>query len=309
MITVLKPGLLMSIQDQGRCGFRHLGVAQSGVIDSYAMTIANRLLSNDDNDAVIEITLGLAQLKFNCDTVIALMGTDMKAQLDGTAIYPGWTYSVKKGQTLSFSAARNGFRAYLAVKGGINCGPVMNSRSTDLAAGFGGPTGAALKENDTIAITPYVESWPNVGALLPPKRNVIRIHPSIHAHILSQSTLEQFCATTWQVNPQSNRMGVRLHADNNKLAHSHSLASLAVSPGSIQLPPNGEPIVLLNDGQTTGGYPLLGTVISADLYHFAQLKPGDSIKFAVVDIDTANAAQAKLDAHLQQLAIALKNKH
>lgn len=309
MITVLKPGLLMTIQDRGRTGFRHLGVAQSGAIDSYAMTIANRLLDNDDNDAVIEITLGLAQLQFKCDTVIALIGTDMKAKLDDTPVYPGWTYTVKQGQTLTFSAAKNGFRAYLAVKGGISCEPVMNSRATDLAAGFGGTTGAALKENDTIPIAPYSQNWSKLGAISPPKRSLIRIHPSIHTQLLSQSTIDEFCAKSWQVTPQSNRMGVRLHTSSNQLAHSHSLPSLAVNPGSIQLPPSGEPIVLLNDGQTTGGYPLLGTVISADLYHFAQLKPGDSINFSYVDLATANAAQAKLDAHLQQLAIALKNKH
>ncbi|BDF94383.1 MULTISPECIES: 5-oxoprolinase subunit C family protein [Pseudoalteromonas] len=309
MITVLKPGLLMTIQDKGRAGFRHLGVAQSGAVDRYAMTIANRLLGNNDNDAVIEITLGLAQLQFNCDTVIALIGTDMKAKLDDTPVYPGWTYTVKQGQILTFSAARNGFRAYLAVKGGIICEQVMNSRATDLAAGFGGATAAALKDNDTLSITPYSQSWPKLGALSPPKRNVIRIHPSIHANLLKQSVLDDFCVKTWQVTPQSNRMGVRLQTQSNQLTHSHSLPSLPVSPGSIQLPPNGEPIVLLNDGQTTGGYPLLGTVISADLYHFAQLKPGDSINFSYVDLATANAAQAKLDAHMQQLSIALKNKY
>lgn len=308
MITVIKSGPLMSIQDKGRCGFRHLGVAQAGVVDSYAMTIANRLLNNDDHDAVIEITLGLAQLQFNCNTVIALMGTDMKAELDNSPIYPGWTYAVKKGDTLSFAAARNGFRSYLAVKGGISCERVMNSRSTDIAAGFGGTTGAALKDNDTIPITPYEGNWPKLGALGPPKRNIIRIHPSIHSHLLKQSTFDEFFSKTWHVSPQSNRMGVRLHTQNNQLTHSHSLGSLAVNPGSIQLPPNGEPIVLLNDGQTTGGYPLLGTVISADLYHFAQLKPGDTIRFSAVDLQAADSAQAKIDAHLQQLAIVLKNK-
>ncbi len=307
MITVLKPGPLMSIQDIGRTGFRHLGVAQSGAIDSNAMIIANRLLNNADNDAVIEITLGLAQLKFECDTVIALIGTDMKAHLDETAIYPGWTYTVKKGQTIRFAAARNGFRAYLACKGGIQCEKVMNSRSTDLAAGFGGSTGYALKEHDTIAIEPFTEHWPKLGAFLPAKRELIRIHPSIHQDLLTQSVIKQFCAQTWHVTTQSNRMGVRLSNQSQPLSHSHSLPSLAVSPGSIQLPPSGEPIVLLNDGQTTGGYPLLGTVIAADLPQFAQLKPGDSIRFEYVDRGTANNAQAKLDAHFAQLAIALKN--
>lgn len=307
MITVIKPGLLMSIQDKGRPGFRHLGIAQSGVVDSYAMVIANRLLNNADNDAVLEITLGLAQLKFECDTVIALIGTDMKVQLDDTAIYPGWTYTVKSGQTIRFAAARNGFRAYLACKGGIQCEKIMDSRSTDLTAGFGGPTGFALKEHDTLAIKPFTEHWPKLGAFLPAKREVIRIHPSIHKELLTQHVVDEFSSNTWQVTPQSNRMGVRLSTQSQLLSHSHSLPSLAVAPGSIQLPPSGEPIVLLNDAQTTGGYPLLGTVIEADLSQFAQLKPGDSIRFEYVDIATANKAKAKLDAHLAQLTLALEN--
>jgi len=307
MIEVLKAGLLMSIQDLGRFGFRHLGVSQSGAVDPCAIRLANTLLENNANDAVIEITLGLGKLLFKCDTVIALIGTDMQAQLDGIPIYPGWTYTIKQGQTLSFKSARNGFRSYIGVKGGVQCEPIMGSRSTDLAAGFGGMTGLALKEGDNILVQPYYKNWPKRGAILPPKRHVIRVHPSIHADLLTEHELRSFCETKWRVKPQSNRMGVRLSNEKLTLSHSHSLPSLAVNPGSIQLPPNGEPIVLLNDAQTTGGYPLLGTIISADLHHFAQLKPGDTIAFEYVDNDTAVKAQMKIEAHFKQLAIALNN--
>ncbi|KTF18283.1 biotin-dependent carboxyltransferase family protein [Pseudoalteromonas sp. H105] len=308
MIEVLKPGLLMSIQDLGRFGFRHLGVAQSGALDTCAMQLANALLENNKNDAVIEITLGLGKLRFTCNTVIALVGTDMNTQLDDIPIYPGWTYPVKQGQILSFKAAKNGLRGYLAVKGGILCEPVMGSCATDLAAGFGGATGFSLKEGDLIKVKPYDNPWPKRGAILPPKRHVIRIHPSIHADLLTSQTLHSFCATQWYVKPQSNRMGVRLSNENTTLAHSHSLPSLAVSPGSIQLPPNGDPIVLLNDAQTTGGYPLLGTVISADLFHFAQLKPGDTVSFEYVNKQIAEHAQKKIDAHFAQLSIVMNNR-
>lgn len=309
MIEVLKAGLLMSIQDQGRFGFRHIGVSQSGAIDPFAAKMANTLLKNDIDDAVIEITLGLAKLLFKCDTVIALIGTDMQAQLDDKPVYPGWTYTIKQGQTLSFKTARNGFRAYVGVKGGVLCEPVMGSRSTDLAAGFGGTNGQALKQGDNIQIQPYYKDWPKRGGVLPPKRNVIRVHPSIHADLLTEHALRSFCEISWCVKPQSNRMGVRLSNENSTLSHSHSLPSLAVNPGSIQLPPNGEPIVLLNDAQTTGGYPLLGTIINADLHHFAQLKPGDSIRFEYVDMSTATKAQKKMTAHFAQLAIALNNAY
>jgi biotin-dependent carboxylase-like uncharacterized protein len=308
MIEVLKAGLLMSIQDQGRFGFRHIGVSQSGAVDPYALRLANTLLENNANDAVIEITLGLGKLLFKCDTVIALIGTDMQAQLDDIPLYPGWTYSVKQGQTLSFKTARNGFRSYLGVKGGVLCDPVMGSRATDLAAGFGGTSGFSLKEGDQISIKPYCKVFPKRGAILPPKRQVIRIHPSVHADFLAEQILHSFSNTQWCVKPQSNRMGIRLSSKNSTLAHSHSLPSLAVNPGSIQLPPNGEPIVLLNDAQTTGGYPLLGTVINADLFHFAQLKPGDTVRFEYVNKQIAEHAQKKIDAYFAQLSIAMNNR-
>ncbi|MBB1423459.1 biotin-dependent carboxyltransferase family protein [Pseudoalteromonas sp. SG43-7] len=307
MITVIKPGMQMTIQDLGRHGYRHLGIAQSGALDPYAMIIANRLVGNDDNQSVIEITLGLAQLQFQCATVIALHGADMQAKLDGVSIYPGWSYPVEQGQTLTFATARQGFRSYLAIKGGIDCHAVMNSTATDIAAGFGGLTGAPLQANDQVPITPFDGNWPQRGAIAPAKRSVIRVHSSPHQQLLSQQFSDFFAQTKWQVSPQSNRMGVRLSTEHNQLMHTHSLPSLAVSPGSIQLTPSGEPIVLLNDGQTTGGYPLLGTIISADQHQFAQLKPGDFVIFEFVNLAAANTAQRKLDAHLQQLTIALKN--
>lgn len=309
MLTIIKPGIQMSVQDAGRAGFRHLGVAKSGVLDKYSQIIANRLVDNTDNAPVIEITLGLAELKFECDTSIALQGADLKAKLDDTPIYPGWQHEVKQGQTLTFASARNGFRCYLAVKGGIDVPTVMNSASTDLGANFGGFNSRALANDDKLTFGNFntqPNPQPEKGAMAPAKRRIIRLHCSAHSELIGKEKLNEFINKKWQITPQSNRMGLRLSAANISLEHNHSLPSLGVEPGSIQLPPNGEPIILLNDCQTTGGYPLLGTVISADLHQFAQFKTGDNVQFEYVDLATAEKAQRKLDSHLNQWMIALQ---
>ncbi|GAA59339.1 allophanate hydrolase subunit 2 [Pseudoalteromonas sp. BSi20652] len=307
MIKVLKSGVQLTIQDFGRVGLRHLGVSKAGSLDPYAQTIANRLLNNNDNEAVLEITLGLCDLLFNCDTVISLYGADFKATLDGKPIYPGWTYAIKNKQILSFATGRAGLRAYLAVKGGIKSTELMGSRSTDLNACFGGLHGRALAMGDEIPITPYQQEFIKVGAMSLPQRKLIRLHPSPHVHLLGELLLNTFASTVFKISTNSNRMGVRLENNKNSLVHSHSLPSLGVSPGSIQLPPNGVPIVLLNDGQTTGGYPLLGTVIEADLHQFAQFRPLDTVEFEYVTFEQAAKAKQKIDGHLHQLSIALKN--
>ena len=310
MITILKPGMQMSIQDQGRVGSRHLGIGQSGCVDPYAQIITNRLVGNPDNHPVIEITLGLAEIQFDNDYYIALHGTDMKASVNGNAVQPGWSFYIKKGDILKLNAARHGFRNYLAIGGDWHLPTaILDSYSTDIAAGFGGLHGHALKAGDRFDITPKYATKIGLGAMLPPKSTHIRILAGPHASILPDNTCDKFTEHSWHISPSSNRMGARLLSDECKLAHSLSLPSIAVMPGSIQLPPNGEPIVLLNDAQTTGGYPIIGTVIEADLRHFAQLKPGDFLHFEFVSLEQAHLAQQKLVAHLNQLAIALKYKN
>lgn len=304
---MIKPGIQLTIQDLGRVGYRHLGVSRSGSLDSYAHIIANRLLNNHDNDAVLELTVGLCELQFQCDTVIALHGADLKAELDGHALHPGWSYAVKAKQTLKFATGRGGSRAYIAVKGGIECPEVMGSKSTDLGAAIGGFSGCALQSGDMISIPEFTQPWlGNKGALTPPKRKIIRLHEGPHHELLTPECINTFCNTSFTINPNSNRMGVRLdHKNTAMMQHTLSLHSIAVAPGSVQLPPDGNPIVLLNDGQTTGGYPLMGHVIEADLHQFAQFKSADSITFEFVSLEQASAAKNKLNAHLAQLKLSL----
>jgi len=307
MIKVIKSGIQLTIQDLGRVGFRHLGVSRSGSLDTCAHIIANRLLNNTDNTAVLELTVGLCELQFQCDTVIALHGADLKATLDRHPLYPGWSYPIKAMQTLKFATGRGGSRAYIAVKGGIECPEVMGSKSTDLGAAIGGFNGRALQSGDVLAISPYTKPWLcNKGALTPPKRSIIRLHKGPHYELLTPACINTFCEASFTINPNSNRMGVRLdHKNTAIMQHTLSLPSVAVAPGSIQLPPDGNPIVLLNDGQTTGGYPLIAHVIEADLHQFAQFRTADPITFEFVSLEQANAAKNKLDAHLAQLKLSL----
>ncbi|MBQ4832385.1 biotin-dependent carboxyltransferase family protein [Pseudoalteromonas sp. MMG010] len=311
MIEIIKPGILLTVQDAGRNGYRHLGVSKAGCLDPIAQKVANKLIGNNENAAVLELSYGLAQIKFHAQTVIALTGADLGAKLDSSPIYHGWNYEINKGQTLTFASSKNGLTAYIAIQGGLCVQPVMGSAATDLTANFGGFKGRSLNAGDKLLINNTQHSeFIKMGAVLLNSRNHIRLHPSIHHKILGDELINQFIDSTYTMSEHSNRMGARLSTDvEGRLAHKHSLKSLAVAPGSIQLPPNGKPIILLNDCQTTGGYPLLGTVIAADIHYFAQIKPSDTISFEYVDLNQSKQALLEQRAYLAKLTYAINNKN
>lgn len=306
MLEIIKPGVLMCIQDLGRYGYRHLGVTQSGVLDPMAMKIANTLLGNPSDTAVLEITVGLSQLCFHQPTNFALTGGDLNARLDDCALTPGWRYFARPGQVLSFASSPSALRAYISVEGGFNLHPVMGSDSTDLQAGFGGLEGKALSAADQLSYKTCSEKQ-SIGALQPPYLNHIRVLPGPHCKHLKHSTEQLLCSQQWQVSADSNRMGMRLNTS-SQFSHQVTINSQAVLPGTIQLPPNGAPIVLLNDCQTTGGYPMIAQVISADLRHFAQLAAGAQISFSLTTQTEARQETQKQQNHLNQLRIALTHR-
>ncbi|QTL34590.1 biotin-dependent carboxyltransferase family protein [Pseudoalteromonas viridis] len=303
MLDVIKPGVQLCIQDLGRHGHRHLGVSQSGALDPLAVKIANTLLGNPLNTAVLEITVGLTQLRFTSATNFALTGGDLKACLDDTPLTPGWRYYAKPGQLLSFASSPDALRAYVSVEGGFDLQNVMGSCATDLQAGFGGINGSSLATGDQLHYTSCTERH-SVGALQPGYHKQVRILSGPHCTQLDSSVAQLLCAKSWQVLPDSNRMGMRLTGP-DLLTHQLSINSQAVLPGTIQLPPNGAPIVLLNDCQTTGGYPMIAQVIQADLRHFAQLSAGDQISFTLTTPALAHQETQQHNYHLNQLRIAL----
>ncbi|MCF2859472.1 biotin-dependent carboxyltransferase family protein [Pseudoalteromonas sp. SMS1] len=300
MLKTLKGGIQACVQDFGRLGYRHLGVSQAGVLDPLAMQYANTLLHNKADSAVIEITVGLCQFAFLAETNFAITGANLGAKLNGQPLELNWRYSASAGDKLTFSSSKDGLRAYLAVQGGYHLEAVLNSHSTDIQARFGGMAGLPLKDGDTLNYTPH-PPLPSVGAALPRYSQTLRVlagpHSALSAGLFSQ---------TWQVLPQSNRMGIRLESDKN-LCHSHSIPSQAVMPGVIQLPPSGKPIILGNDCQTTGGYPIIAQVIDADLRHVSQLAAGHACSFELVTREEARVASELHAKHLAQLKIALNN--
>ncbi|MEI8307735.1 MAG: biotin-dependent carboxyltransferase family protein [Chloroflexales bacterium] len=300
MIEVIAAGPLMTVQDLGRPSARRYGVSSGGALDAFALAAANRLVGNSPNAAGIEITAGGAVLRLRRPAIIALTGGDLGASLDGRTI-PLWTAILADaGATLRLTNryAAWGARAYLAVAGGVNVPVVLRSRATDLAGGFGGMEGRALRAGDLLPMgEPLARMVPTVGQYWPVSARpayaadpTLRFIPGPHVEYFALGTLVALAAVNLRISATSNRMGYRLEGLHLAYARPCSLPSLGVVPGSIQVPPDGTPILLMADAQTTGGYPVVGTLISADLPLAAQLLPGDSLRLTPTTLSGAYAA-------------------
>ncbi|MEO7241400.1 MAG: biotin-dependent carboxyltransferase family protein [Variovorax sp.] len=320
-LTVVKPGPLSSVQDLGRFGYRSLGVHPGGALDSLALRVANRLVGNDDDCAGLELTLGGCELNFEAATRIALCGDDFGARLDGRPLWPHWSLPVAAGQTLRLArtntlSEKAGVRSWLAIAGGVDVPRVLGSRSTDLKAGFGGHRGRALKKNDRLPLgaprwSERLCAGPAFGVRGPRwwysagQSNTdsdseagagagltrLRVLPGPELARFSGAAQTMFWSTDWRITPQSNRMACRLDGPALKLVRPLELLSGAVLPGVIQVPPAGQPLVLLGDAQTVGGYPRIGVVIEADAWKLAQAPLQSKLRFVPVDIAAAQAAR------------------
>lgn len=329
-LTVLRPGLLASVQDLGREGHRQLGVCPGGALDALALRLANRLVGNAAGAAGLELTLGACALRFEQDTRIALAGDDFDAQLDGEPVRPLWSQPVRAGQTLVLGGANRwrakaGVRSWLAVAGGIDVPLLLGSRSTDLKAGFGGLQGRALRKGDRLAVgacalSPAQLAQPAFGVRAPQDWDevaqpvgrdgrdaptVLRVLPGPEAHQFDAATLARFHAAHWRITPQSNRMGSRLEGPMLKRLEEADMLSSAVIPGTVQVPPSGQPIILMGDAQTTGGYPRIAVVIRADLWKLAQAPLGGQLRMQAVDAAQALQAWQTQQRHLAQIETAL----
>lgn len=287
---VISPGLLTTVQDQGREGWRHLGVARAGAMDLQAADIANRLLGNTTDSALLEMTIKGPTLHIPRPTRVAITGAETGATANGVPV-PGHRPVLIPAGELRFANLRSGMRAWLAVQGGFQVPLLMGSRSTDLRGGFGGVEGRALRAGDRIAVgdfravraatAPQAANWwtGSDDPCLQPS------HPI--RFVAGENPLSAALAgRIWKVDARSNRQGLRLQGD--PLADSaHSGVSEPVAIGTIQLPPDGQPIVLLADAQTVGGYARLGHVIAADRWRLAQAGAGTLVAFEQVDNETA----------------------
>ncbi|OHX11295.1 biotin-dependent carboxyltransferase family protein [Chromobacterium sphagni] len=294
MLEVIKAGPQTTVQDLGRFGVRHLGVCRAGAMDTLALGIANRLVGNHANTAALEITLPPASFRLLRDGQLALAGADCLALLDGAPVWPGWRTRFHAGQVLQLQAPRFGMRAYLALDGGIVAARPMGSASTDLMAGFGGLDGRALRDGDRLPLGEPQPPGPRIGVWLPRPGNQIRVCPGPEFHLLPKPARERFWHTRWRVTPHSNRMGYRLAGPPLPSGEGGSMLSHGVLPGLIQLPPDGQPIVLMADAQATGGYPRLGMVVESDLWQLGQAALGSELHFIPADQDSARQARQQL---------------
>ncbi len=319
-VLVHKPGMQASVQDLGRHGHRRLGICPGGALDTLALTLANRLVGNADGAAGLEIAMGGCELRFETATRIALTGDGFGARLDDTPLWPGWSMPVAAGQTLRLAGAnpagagKAGLRSWLAVAGGIDVPLVLGSRSTDLKAGFGGHQGRALQKGDRLALgagtlddaqrtrRPFGVRGPDWGPAEDDGAIALRVLPGPEFEQFTAASQALLWRERWRITPQSNRMGSRLAGAALQRRRSADMLSSGVIPGTIQVPPSGQPIILMGDAQTTGGYPRIGVVIRADLWKLAQAPLDGRLRLVPVEMGQALEAWAAQQRYLAQVA-------
>jgi len=294
-LLVHKPGPFTLVQDAGRPGWRRFGIPPSGALDQFAFRPANLLAGNAEDAAVLEITLPGLVLEALAPLVVAVTGADLDARLNGTAT-PGWTgFSLRRGDVLAFRQRRQGCRAYLAVAGGLDTAVWLGSRSTFAAGKMGSPlrAGGVLE-----SFPPGPDARP--GRRLPlsclpdsPAVHRIRVTLGPQDGWFTRRGLETFLGSVYRLSPQSSRQGFRTEGPAIEAARQADLISDPTPLGAVQVPGDGKPIVLHRDGQSTGGYPKVARLISADLDWFARMMPGDALRFEAVSRQEA----VRLAAH------------
>lgn len=300
-IHIQKAGIQSTVQDLGRVGLRHSGISQAGALDITSLKLANKLVGNPEHYAGLEIVVGPVQIVFQRATWFALCGANFAAELDGKSVAKAWRHFARAGQTLHLQGAQNEARTYVAFDGGIEVESVLGSRATDLQAGFGGHQGRALRKGDVLALGQARHFKRSVGVQQRIWSPEIRAMRGPEFGQFSACACKKFWQQAWQVSSQSNRMAFRLQGEQLVRETSTELLSHAVFPGVVQVPASGQPIVLLADCQTTGGYPRIATVIEADLWKIAQTPIGQHFCFIEVDLHTALAAQEKWQRELRRL--------
>jgi len=301
MIQVRAPGMFTTVQDLGRPGYGPLGVSQSGAADPIAMRIGNRLVGNAPGAAVLEMTLLGGTFVFEAESLVALAGSDFGATLDGEPVDLWHTCPVRAGQTLKAGPTRSGARCYLCVHGGILVPLFLGSASTHILSGLGGFEGRALRKGDLLRIGAIDGAYQPVGVKLdvPAKfasRKVLRVTASTQWDWFQKP--EVLLAGPYRVTEESNRMGLRLEgAPLQAIGRGHMITE-GVALGAIQIPAEGRPIILFVEQQTTGGYPKVANIISADLPSVGQLRPRDEIRFELISFAEARRLICEQEAEL-----------
>ncbi len=288
-IVVINPGILSTIQDAGRFGFQKYGIPPSGAMDDYALRIANLLVGNRKDEAVLEITSS-DEMTFDGDVRFAVTGGDLGPTLNGKNIVMWQIVEAHSGDVLKFTGPKIGFRSYLSAQGGIDVKEILGSKSTCLVAKFGGYKGRKLENGDIIKIGKNFKKVRSIRAsdmIMDYHRKNIRVIIGPQEEKFPQEALNLFLSQKYKLMVESDRMGYRF--DGAKLHHeiSSQMLSNGVITGTIQVAGDGLPLVMMVDHQTTGGYPKIATAISVDIPILGQLKPGDEVSFESIDFETA----------------------
>ena len=307
-LEVVQSGMLSTIQDRGRYGYQRFGMPTAGAVDAFALRAANALLGNEVGAAGIEATVLGPRLKALANTRLAITGADVALLLDGEP-FPMWrAVSVKEGSTLEFGQPREGMRAYLAVAGGIDVPLVMGSRATYMKAGIGGLAGRQLRAGDIINAFDAGANGGNAHLRFPdeaiPKygsEQEVRVVLGPQHAAFTQAGIDTFLNSTYSVSIYSDRMGYRLEGEPIEHADGPDVISDGTPLGAIQVPGNGQPIILLADRGTTGGYTKIATVISTDISRVAQAMPGHRFRFRAVSVEAAQEAYRSQEALLNRV--------
>ena len=322
-IRIRQPGLLTTVQDTGRFGEYALGMPPSGAMDVFSYQVGNYLVGNEEGAAGLEITYFGPELEFTEGAVIAVTGAEMPPKINGEEA-PTWeTLEVGEGDVLSFDYLKSGARSYLVVAGGIDVPIFMHSRSTYTLIGLGGHEGRALQEGDELDIGESQNGAGRVGKRISgdhiptySRDTELRVIIGLASYRLTEESMDEFLNTTWTVTPDADRVGYRYRGGELKFVEREQPAGAGSDPanvvdfgypiGSIQVPGGVEPIVLMNDAVTGGGYATIGTVISADRDKLAQTKTNDKTRFRSVDLDEALEARTERRRKIEEIRQALE---
>lgn len=324
MIEILTTGTANSVQDLGRFGYLDAGVSRSGAMDASALDIANRMIGNDAGAAAIEIAVFPFRVRFNHSALVAVTGADCPVSLNGNLHPAWWALPVRSGDVLELGLPRSGARAYLAVAGGIVVENVLGSAATDLKSGWGGLEGRGLRRGDRLVFTPRsvtLTALPAGFGLDPvalgrtasdlAETTPIRVVPGAEHQFFEASAAAAFETTPWKVTEDANRQGYRLSGAELRPTRKLELHSHGIMPGTVQVPPSGQPIIQLAEANTCGGYPKIAHVIEADLWRLGQAPVGSLLRFALVSRSEAVAAlrdqRARLDRAAAFAALARKD--
>lgn len=266
MITVVETGPLVTVQDRGRLGLAHLGVPRAGALDAPAAALANRLVGNDPDAAVLEVLLGGLVLRTDTGCWVAVTGASALGRAEWLAA----------GAELRVDRPASGLRSYVAVAGGFAVEPVLGSRSTDTLAWVGPPR---VEAGTVLPVGPAVAEPRPLDTPRPPRPGELRVVPGPRDDWFAEDAVDLLCATAWAVDAHSNRVGLRLDGPALRRTREGELASEGMVLGAVQVPPSGRPVVLLADHPPTGGYPVIGVVEADDLWQCAQLRPGETVRF------------------------------